>query len=164
MLYGGHKSWAACKVGMVVNLSEKLSMGFDTHSRPRTTTLDHRQPHQKQWLTKGATATRGSSLPSFVLFFHGTFEDSRPDCWPHFWPHRSLGRQKQPSSNTILLHQPSQVVGSPHPHPYRSIGNQYLLFITHTGIKTVLIVIFVKLYHLFWPICIRVKPLFFIVW
>ncbi len=48
MLYGGHKSWAACKVGMVVNLSEKLSMGFDTHSRPRTTTLDHRQPHQKQ--------------------------------------------------------------------------------------------------------------------
>ena len=41
--------WAAVWLGTVANVTEKLNMGFDTHSRPRTTTLDHGHPHQKQW-------------------------------------------------------------------------------------------------------------------
>ena len=34
---------------------------------PQTTTLDQRQPHQKQWKKKGETPTRGDSLFSFML-------------------------------------------------------------------------------------------------
>ena len=47
-LDGGHKSGQHVWLGMVANVTEKFNMGFDTYSRPRTTTLDHRHPHQKQ--------------------------------------------------------------------------------------------------------------------
>jgi hypothetical protein len=47
-LYGGHKSGQHVRLGMVANVTEKFNTGLDTHSRPRTTTLDQVRPHQKQ--------------------------------------------------------------------------------------------------------------------